>query len=182
MEGTTSLGQFLAHELADGWPVRPSRDLRHHVGHHSAEVPQRRRACLRDRVVDDLLDRVFRHRFRHELLDDGELTVLLVGLLGPVALAKRIRRLPASLALALEHLQLLVLLERPLHVLLGGPERRERHAQGVRALLVAGAHRSLQLVLDLCDQAHSNGLPPPSTCQCRWKTVWPAPGPTLTTT
>ena len=88
------------------------------------------------------------------------------------------------LALALEHLQLLVLGQRPLQLLLGRAQAGEDQAQRVAALGVARAHRLLELVLDLGDQAHA-GSPressPPRTCQCRWKTVWPPPGPTLTT-
>src|SRR4029078_12883776 len=103
-------------------------------------------------------------------------------LLGPAPLAKRLRCLRAPLALALEHLQFFVLLQRALHVLLGCPQGGERHAQRVRSLLIAGAHRSLELVLDLCDQAHSNGLTPPRTCQCRERTVCTAHSPPLTTT
>ena len=48
------LGELLAHELADGRPVGAAGDLRHHVGHHPAEVAHARRAGLGDRVVDDL--------------------------------------------------------------------------------------------------------------------------------
>ena len=62
-------------------------------------------------------------------------------------------------------------------------------AERVAPVLVAGEPRVLQLLLDARDQAHlvnssrsSRLQPPPSTCQWRWKTVWPPPGPTLTTT
>ena len=100
------------------------------------------------------------------------------------------------LALALEHLQLLVVGERPLQILLGRAQAREDQAQRVAALVVAREHRLLHLVLELRDQAHSSitavatagarrvatSGPPPRMCQCRWKTVWPALGPTLTCT
>src|SRR6266511_1364978 len=46
-------------------------------------------------------------------------------------------------------------------------------------LALALEHLKL-FVLDPADQAHP-GLPP-STCQWRWKTVWPAPAPTCTAT
>ena len=46
--------------------------------------------------------------------------------------------------------------------------------------VVAGEPGVLQVLLDVSDEAHSNPgrLAPPSTCQCRWKTVCPPPGPT----
>ena len=62
-------------------------------------------------------------------------------------------------------------------------ERREREPQRPGPLAVAGAHRGRELLLDPRDQAHSKpASPPPRMCQCRWKIVWPAPGPTFTIT
>src|SRR5262249_2120945 len=114
-------------------------------------------------------------------------------LLAP-ARAERLRRLEPLLPLSLEHLELLVLGERPLQLLLGRAQAREDQAQRVAALGVAGERRLLQVVLKLLDQAHSSvtavtdwrcasadGLWP-STCQWRWKIVWPAPAPTFETT
>src|SRR6185295_7382612 len=108
----------------------------------------------------------------------------LVGLLVAPRRPEGLRSLDALLALALEHLQLLVLRERTLQLLLGALEAREDQAQGVAPRGVPLAHCILELRLDLCDQRHSGirVIFPPSTCQCRWKMVWPPPGPTLTTT
>ena len=113
-----------------------------------------------------------------------ELALLGLGLLLAAAGAERLGRLDALLALALQHLQLLVLGERALQLLLGALERVEDQAQRVAALGVARLHRVLDLVFDVVDQAHAilPVSPPPSTCQCRWKIVCPAPGPALTTT
>jgi hypothetical protein len=95
------------------------------------------------------------------------------GLLLAPAGAERVGRLDAPLPLALEHLELLLLAQRPLQLLLRVLERVEDQAQRVAALRVARAHRILQLVVDLLDQAHAH---PPLMCQWRWKTVWPALG------
>src|SRR6185295_17714331 len=125
----------------------------------------------------DLVDRL-----RHELLDDRELPLLLRRLFLAAPAAERLSRLQAALAFPLEHVQLLVLLQRALHLFLGRAKRGQGQPQHVRPFLVAGAHRRLELLLDPLNQAHSNALPPPSTCQWRWNTVCPAPGPTLTIT
>src|SRR5262249_50049069 len=94
-------------------------------------------------------------------------------------------RLHALLPLALKHLELLVVGERPLELLLRRAQRAEQQAQRVAALAVALLHRRRQVVLELVDQlAHPmppSGFPP-RMCQCRWKPVWPAPGPTFTVT
>ena len=50
--------------------------MRHHVGHHAAEVAHARGAVLRDRIVDDLLELVLRQRLRHELGQHSELALL----------------------------------------------------------------------------------------------------------
>ena len=52
--------ELLADELAYRRPVRAAGDLRHHVGHHAAEVAHARRTALGDRVVDDRLELLFR--------------------------------------------------------------------------------------------------------------------------
>src|SRR6266508_921440 len=145
------LGQLFAHELAHDRPVGPPRHLRHHVCHHAAEVAQRRRPGLGDRVVDDSLELVLVNRLGHELLNDLELALFFRGLLLPAAPAERLRRFGPALALALENVQLLVLLQRALHLLLRRPQRCEREPERVRALLVAGTHRGLELLLDSRD-------------------------------
>ena len=123
-------------------------------------------------------------RLGHEPLDDGELALLLGRLLLAPALAKRLGRLGAALALPLEDLKLLLVGERPLELLLGRPKRGQDQPQGVDPLLLAGPHRVLDVTLELRDQAHAmppSGAPP-RMCQWRWKTDCPALGPTLTTT
>ena len=85
-------------------------------------------------------------------------------------------------ALPLQDLKLLVLLQLAPQLLLGGAEGGEGEPESSRPHRLARAHGVAQLLLDVGDDAHSNGLPPPSTCQCRWKMVCPAPGPTLTIT
>ena len=112
---------------------------------------------------------------------------ILFGLLLATGLLERLHRLDALLALALEHLQLFVLGQGPLKLLLGVLERVDDQAQGIAALAVARQHRLLDSVLDRLDPAHTLQailpmLRPPRTCQCRWKTVCPAPAPALTTT
>ena len=87
--------QLLAHELADDRAVGATRDLRHDVGHHPAEVAQRRRTGLGDRVVDDAA--------RAPSSDSGsgrsasstvELGLLPVGLLVPARVAERLAPTP----------------------------------------------------------------------------------------
>src|SRR6266542_1850684 len=179
-----SLRQLLAHDLAHDRAVGSAGDLRHHVGHHAAEVGHARRPYLGDRVVHDLLDLVLGEWLGHELLEDRELALLGRGLLLAAAGTEGLGRLDAPLALALKHLQLLVLGKRPLQLLLRALERVEDQAERIAALGVPLLHRLLQLRLDGVDPAHAilPVDPPPSTCQCRWKIVCPAPGPTLTTT
>ena len=144
----------------------------------------RRRADLGDHVVDDLLELVLGELVGHELLDHSELELLAVRLLLAPRGVERLHRLDALLALALQYLERLLLRERALQVLLGRAERVQDEGKRVAARVVAGAARVLELTLDLRDQRHSNPgrLAPPSRCQCRWKTVWPPPGPTLTIT
>ena len=149
---------------------------------------------LRDDVVDDLLDLLLGHRLRHELLEDLELVLLVLGLLLATRRAKCLGRLAAALALALEHLQLLVVGERTLKLLLRTLERVQHEAQRIAPILVAREACLLELALDAGDEAHQAvssssaraSLPvsnrPPRTCQWRWKTVCPPPSPTLTST
>ena len=99
-----------------------------------------------------------RERLGHELLEHRELALLCLRLLLAATGAERLGRLDAPLALALEHLQLLVLGQRALQLLLGRAERDEDQPQRVAALGVARLHRVLQLVLDPRDQAHP-GIP-----------------------
>src|SRR5260370_690050 len=98
--------------------------------------------------------------------------------------ADRVRGLDALLALALEHLELLVLGEGALQLLLGALERVDDQAERVAPFSVARLHRLLDLLFDRHDQAHAilPVSPPLSTCQCRWKIVCPAPAPAFTTT
>src|SRR4051794_3283860 len=182
--GRRELRQLLAHDLAHGRTVRAPGDLRHHVRHHPAEVAQARRAVLRDRVVDDVLDLVLAQRLGHELLEDVELVLLVLGLLLAPGRMVGVGGLEALLSLALEHLQLLVLRQRPLQLLLGRLQTREDQPERVAAIRVAREHRVLHLLLEIGDETHAASpvIRPPSTCQCRWNTVWPAPWPTLTTT
>src|SRR6266404_2791162 len=177
-------GELLADDLADAGAVRPAGDLRHDVGHHAAEVGHARRPDLRNRVVDDLLDLLLGERLRHELLEDRELALLGCRLLLPAAAAERVCCLDALLALALEHLELLVLGEGPLQFLFGALERVDDQAERVAPFGVARLHRLLDLLLDRHDQGHAilPVSPPLNTCQCRWKIVCPAPAPAFTTT
>ena len=159
--------------------VGAAGDLRHDVGHHTTEIGHARRPHLGDDVVDDLVDLVLGERLRHELLEDRELALLGRGLLLAAACAERLGGLDAPLPLALQDLQLLLLAQWPLQLLLRALESVEDQAERVATLGVPRTHRILQLVVDLLDQAHAQ---PPLMCQCRWKTVWPALGPTLTAT
>ena len=68
-------------------------------------------------------------------------SVLLRRLLLAPAGAECLGRLDPPLPLALEHLELLVLVQRPLQLLLGGAQARRIEAQGVAPLGVALAHR-----------------------------------------
>src|SRR5439155_26149198 len=91
----------------------------------------------------------------------------------------RLDRLQPPLALALEHLELLVLAPRTLELLLRRPQARQDQPQRVAPRGIPLLHRGRQRLLEPGDQAH-RGRPltsPPSRCQCRWKTVWPAPAP-----
>src|SRR5215212_3740339 len=177
-------GELFPHELADLGAVGATCDLRHHVRHDTAEVTETRRAVLGDRVVDDLLELVLAERLRHELGQHLELEALRVRLLLAPRGAKRLLGLGPALALALQHLELLLVVQRPLELLLRRAQAVQDQAQRVAPLGVALPHRLLQLALDSRDQAHS-GIPsirPPRMCQCRWKIVWPPPRPTLTST
>src|SRR6185295_11994704 len=151
--------------------------------HHPADVPHARRADLGDHVVDDLLQLVLGEGFGHELLEHRQLTLLGVCLLLPASGAEGLGSLGPALALALKDLQLLVVVKRPLKLLLGRAEARQDQAKGVASLSVARDHRLLELAFEPGDEAHPAGphSRPPRTCQCRWKIVWPAPSPTLTT-
>src|SRR3954454_13321959 len=172
-------GELLADELADRRPVRAPGDLGHHVGHHPAEIAHAGCADLGDRVVDDPLEIVLGERLGHELLEHFELGLLRPGLFLAAGRAKGLGRFEPPLALALEDLQLLVVVQRPLELLLGGAQAREDQPQCVATLGVALLHRCGQLRLELRDQTHP-GSPrnePPRMCQCRWKTVCPAPAP-----
>ena len=94
-------------------------------------------------------------RLGHELLEHVELVLLLLGLLLPAAGAKGLGRLEPLLALALQHLQLLV-------VGAGGaaaPSRRPEGWRGSGAARRGARHRprasrSSSCFLDLCDQTH----------------------------
>src|SRR6202011_1347350 len=177
------LGELLADELADDRAVGSARDLWHHVCHHAAEIAHARRPDLRDRVVDDLLELFLGERCRHELLQHRELVLLAPRLLLSPRAAIGLRGFEPPFAFPLEHLQLLVVVERALQFLLGGAEAGEDQPQRVATVLLTGDHRLLELVLQARDQAHGSPLVwPPSTCQCRWKMVWPAPSPTVTIT
>ena len=148
------LGELLADELADGGAVGATRDLRHHVGHHAADVAHARGADLGDHVVDDRLQLVLGDRLGHELLEHVELVLFLLGLLLPTAGAERLGRLEPLLALALQHLELLVVVQRALQLLLRSLKAGEDQAQRVAARGIAVAHRALELFLDLCDKTH----------------------------
>ena len=142
------------------------------------EVAQARRADLGDRVVDDLLELVLGERLGHELLEHLELGLLRSACSSRPPSRNASRRLDPPLALALQHLELLVVLQRPLQLLLGRPQGWTGSGAARRARTSSRSRiASLQLVLDLGDQAHPGSPPvPPRMCQCRWKTVWPAPG------
>src|ERR687895_2332841 len=176
-------GELLADELAHDAPVGAARDLRHHVRHDAPEVAHAGRSVLGDRVVDDRLELLFRKWLWHELLEDGELLLFRSGALFAAALPEGLRRLDPPLALSLQHLQLLLVGERPLQLLLRGAQARQDQPQRIAAGRIALAHGALQLVLDAADQAHAAPRTrPPSRCQWRWKIVCPAPSPTLMTT
>src|SRR2546423_637359 len=178
------LGELLADELAYDRAVGAAGDLRHDVGHYPPEVPHARGADLGDGAVHDLLQLLLVELLRHELREHGQLRLLGGGLLRPPAGAKRLRSLHSSLPLALENLELLVVVERPLELLLRPTQAGQEQPQRIAPLDVPRAHRLLQLALQTLDQAHS-GIPatcPPRTCQWRWKIVCPAPAPTLTST
>src|SRR3954447_5997227 len=129
--GLRRLRELLACDLADGGAVRAARDLRHDVGHDPAEVTEARGAHLGDHVVDDLLELLLGERLGHELLEHLALVVLVLGLLLAPAGAKGVGCLDALLALALQHLELLVVVQRPLQVLLGLTQLGEDQAQRV---------------------------------------------------
>src|SRR5262249_26965376 len=135
-------------------------------------------------VVDDLLELLLRELLGHELLEHLELVLLRVGLLLTPGRLVRVGGLRPALALALQHLELLLLGERTLQVLLRRAQAGGAPACDVATVAVASEPRLLELVLDAGDQVHANPgrLPPPRTCQCRWSTVCPPPGPTLTIT
>src|SRR5439155_14933727 len=186
-------GQLFLDQLRDRRAVCPARDLVHDACHHPAQVPDTRRSDLGDDVVDDLFELLLGERLRHELLENLELVLLVLGALLPAARAEGLRSLDPPLALALEDLQLLVLGQRPLQLLLRVTQRVQDQAQSVAAIVVAGEPRRFQLLLDALDEGHDASavractarcasIRPPSTCQWRWKIVWPAPGPTLTST
>src|ERR1044072_7872402 len=177
-------GELFAHQLAHGGAGRPGGDLWDDVGHPPADVAHARGADLGDRVVDDLLELLLRERLGHELLEHGELALLALGLLLTAPGPECLGRLGALLPLALQHLQLLVVVQRPLQVLLRRAQAGQDQPQRVATVRVARGHRLLELALQPRNQAHP-AIPqvrPPSTCQCRWKTVCPAPSPTLTIT
>src|SRR5262249_22079413 len=163
------------------------------VRHHATHVAQARRTGLGDRVVDDLLELVLGERLGHELFEDRELGLLLRPLLLAAAGAKPLRRLAAAPALTLERLRLFLFRARALQVLLRGSQAVEDQPQGVAAGRVAREHRILHLALEPLDESHSSTTavsacagrssgfgPSPRMCQCRWKIVWPALGPTFT--
>src|SRR5919202_666484 len=173
-------GELFFHQLADDGAVRAARDLRHYVGHDAAEVAHARGAVLSDRVVDDLLELLFRERLRHEFRQNRKLGLLRLRLFVATAAAERLRRLEPPLALPLQDLQLLLLRKRPLQLLLGGLEAVEQQPQRVAPRGLTREHRLLQLTLHALDHPHS-GKPrmlPPRMCQWRWKIVWPPPSPT----
>src|SRR5919201_4095699 len=177
-------GQLLADELAHDRAVGAARHLRHDVRHHPAEVAHARRADLGDRAVHDLFQLLLVELLGHELREHGQLRLLGCGLLRPPAGAKRLGSLHTALSLALENLELLVVVEWPLKLLLRPAQARQEQPQRIAPLRRARPHRLLKLGLQTLDQAHS-GIPvtrPPRTCQWRWKIVWPAPVPTLTST
>ncbi len=78
---------------------------------------------------------------RRQLLATVGIEALVLGLLGAAAGAERLRRLDAALALALEDLKLLVVVQRALELLLGAAEAVEDQPQRVAARVVARAHR-----------------------------------------
>src|SRR5262249_53543253 len=97
--------------------------------------------------------------------------------------------------LPLQHLQLLLFREGPLQVLLGRTQAVQDQAQRVATRGIAREHRVLHLTLEPLDESHSSTTavsacagrssgfgPSPRMCQCRWKIVWPALGPTCTCT
>src|SRR5262249_50103597 len=181
-EGHARSGELLADDLAHRRAVGAAGDLGHDIGHDAAEVAQARCAVLGDRVVDDRLELVLRQRLGHDPLEHVHLVLFLLGLLPAARRTVGLDRVQPVLALALQDLELLVLVQRPLDFLLRRPQRAQDQPQRVAALGVAFLHRVLQLGLEARDQCHA-GIPwkrPPRMCQWRWKTVWPAPAPTNT--
>src|SRR5215216_921355 len=182
--GAGRSGELLAHELAHGRAVRAPGDLRHHVRHHPADVAHAGRTHLGDCVVDDLLELFLGQRRGHELLEHRELALLAFGPLVAAGLAERLRGLGSALPLPLQHLELLVVVQRPQQLLLRRAQACQDQPQRVAPLRVACRHRLLELVLQTRDQRHP-AIPqtrPPRRCQCRWNTVCPAPSPTFTST
>src|SRR3972149_1592909 len=178
-------GELFLDELAYGGAVRASRDLVHDPCHDASHVADVRSADLGDDVVDDLLDLLFGERLGHGLLENLELLLLVFCLLLPPAGSERLGGLEPALALALEHLQLLVVGKRPLKLLLCGLKRVEDQAERGAGILVASETCRLELLLDPLDETHAVASSarairslsgrPPRTCQWRWKIVWPAP-------
>src|SRR4051812_13847407 len=138
--------ELFADDLAHDRAVGTAGDLRHDIGHHATEVGHARRPDLRDGVVDDLLDLILAEGLGHELLEDLELALLGRGLRLAAAGAEGVCRLDSPLALALQHLQLLVLGERPHQLLLGVLQRVQDQAESVATLRIACAHRLFDLV------------------------------------
>ena len=105
----------------------------------------------------------------HELGKHAQLRLLALGLLGAPARAERLCGLEATLALALEHLELFVVVQRTLKLLLRPSEAGEQEPQRVAPLVVPGAHRIAKLRLEPRDQGHAGSPPrrPPRTCQWR---------------
>ena len=87
--------------------------------------------------------------------EHGQLALLVLGLLLAARSPKRVGRLDPPLPLALEHLELLLVVQRPLQLLLRRPQRRQDQPQRVAPIGVARSIASLQLVLDPPDQAHA---------------------------
>src|SRR5581483_10708556 len=152
-------GQLLANQLADRGAVGTAGDLRHHVCHHPAEVAHARRTHLGDHVVDDPLELLLGQRLGHELLEHCELRLLGQRLLLSPARAEGLRRLQPPLALALEHLQLLLVAQRALQLLLRRAQAGEDQPQRVASRTVASLHRRRQLALEANDQAHLDASP-----------------------
>src|SRR5207237_6983321 len=103
-----------------------------------------------------------------EVLEHVELVLLFLGLLLAARGAVGLDRLQPPLALALQHLQLLVLVERPLDLLLGRAQRVQDQPQGVAAVAVALLHRVLQLRLEARNEAHVRSQRRPSRRLRSW--------------